>query len=196
MKKSFAVLLVAVAIFMCIGCENTKCQAPIQIKLFGGNETVTMVDDFESERLLEILNNGKWEDGLCDCIDEIFFAVSGHKIGYSTSCKTFNNKTNGKSLVLNETEAEEVKEIIKGVLPKFEKEDKSELEDYYDETYLPFMLEGEVLSVSSGSITVKSDQHDRIVVSTNFVEGFGYKSDISNIKVGDTVRVLYEGKVA
>lgn len=61
---------------------------------------------------------------------------------------------------------------------------------------VPFMLEGEVLSISNSSITLKSEQHDRIVISTNFVEGFGYKSDISSIAVGDRVRVLYDGKVA
>lgn len=196
MKKIFAVLLVLVMPLSLVCCGNPKYEAPIQIKLLGGNEVVTMVEDFDSERLLEILNEGNWQDGLCDCIDEISFTVSGHKIGYSTSCKTFNNKTNGKSLVLNETEAEEVKEIIKGVLPEFEEENNSELKDYFYDTYLPFVLEGEVLSVSNSSITIKCEQHDKIVVSTNFVDGFGYKSDISNIAVGDRVRVLYDGKVA
>ena len=98
--------------------------------------------------------------------------------------------------MLGDAEAEEVKEIIKNVLPKFEEESKSELDDCFDDTYLPFMLEGEVLSISNNSLTLKSEQHDKIVVSTNFVEGFGYKSDISDINVGDCVRVLYDGKVA
>ena len=196
MKRYFAVLLILVMAFSLIGCGGTKYEAPIQIKLLGDNESVTVVDDFESERLLEILNNGDWKDGLCDCIDEVYFTVSGHKIGYSTGCKTFNNKTNGKSLVLNDAQAEEVKEIIKNVLPKCEEGYESELKDYCDETYIPTVLEGEVLSILNGSITLKSEQHNKIVVSTNFLEGFGYKSDISNIKVGDRVRVLYDGKVA
>ena len=196
MKKYFAFGLAFVMIFAFVGCGSTKYTAPIQIKLFGYDGTGTVVDDFDSERLLEILNEGEWKDGLCDCIDEVFFTVSGHKIGYSTSCKTFNNKTNGKSLILNDGEADEVKEIIKAVLPQFENEKKSELVAFFDETYLPFMLEGEVLSISNSSITLKSEQHDRIVISTNFIEGFGYKSDISNIAVGDIVCVLYDGKVA
>ena len=196
MKRYFSVLLILVMVFSLIGCGGTKYEAPIQIKLLGGNESLTVVDDFESARLLEILNNGDWKEGLCDCIDEIFFTVSGHKIGYSTSCKTFNNKTNGKSLVLNDAQAEEVKEIIKNLLPKCEEGYESELKDYCDEIYMPTVLEGEVLSISNGSITLKSEQHDKIVVSTNFLEGFEYKSDISNVKVGDRVRVLYDGKVA
>ena len=63
---------------------------------------------------------------------------------------------------------------------------------------VPYMIEGEVLSVSSGSVTIKTELYDGlgIVVSTRFVEGFGYKSDVDNIKVGDFVRVLYDGKVA
>ena len=72
MKKYFAILLAFILIFVCVSCGNSKYEAPIQIKLFGGSEIVTAVDDFDSERLLEILNEGNWQDGLCDCIDEIF----------------------------------------------------------------------------------------------------------------------------
>lgn len=196
MKRYFALALAFVMIFALVGCGSTKYTNPIQIKLVGYDGMVTIVDDFDSERLLEILNEGEWKDGLCDCIDEAFFTVSGYKIGYSTSCKTFNNKTNCRSLVIDEAEAEEVKKIIKGVLTEYEGEDKSELKDFFDDTYLPFMLEGEVVSISNSNITLKSEQHDRIVISTNFLEGFGYKSDISNIAVGDRVHVLYDGKVA
>lgn len=63
---------------------------------------------------------------------------------------------------------------------------------------VPYMIEGEVLSVSSGSVTIKTELYDGlgIVVSTRFVEGYGYKSDLENINIGDRVRVLYDGKVA
>ena len=62
----------------------------------------------------------------------------------------------------------------------------------------PYVIEGEVLSVSSGSVTIKTELYDGlgILVSTRFIEGFGYKSDVDNIKVGDFVRVLYDGKIA
>lgn len=62
----------------------------------------------------------------------------------------------------------------------------------------PYMVEGEVLAVSKGSIKIKTVLYggSGIVVSTRFVEGYGYKSDVDNIKVGDFVRVLYDGKVA
>ena len=64
------------------------------------------------------------------------------------------------------------------------------------ESDIPYMLEGEVLYISTNSITIKNDQYDKIVVSTRFFEGYGYKSDVENITVGDFVRVLYDGKVA
>ena len=62
----------------------------------------------------------------------------------------------------------------------------------------PYVIEGEVLAVSKGSITIKTELYggSGIVVSTRFVEGYGHKSDVDNIKVGDFVRVLYDGKVA
>ena len=197
MKKYFAIMLAFVMIFACVGCGSSKYTAPIQIKLLGDEATVTVVDDFDSARLLEILNKGKWENGLCDCANQFYLTVSDHKIGYSTSCKTFNNTKNGKSLVLDDATAEEVKEILYSMPFNFDGEETSEF--VHDSgSGVPSMLEGEVLSISNGSITVKNEQYDGlgVVVSTSFVEGYGYKSDVDKIKVGDFVHVLYDGKVA
>ncbi len=200
MKRYFALALAFVMIFVFVGCGSTKYTAPIQIQLFGYDGTGTVVDDFDSERLLEILNEGEWRDGLCDCINEFTLTVNDNKIGYNVSCGTFNNTTNGTSLVLDDATADELWEIFKSVLSKFENQEQSQLVDciFDHEADIPYMLEGEVMSVSSGSITVKTELYDGlgIVVSTNFLEGYGYKSDISNIAVGDRVRVLYDGKVA
>lgn len=195
MKKYFAILLVLVVLLACVGCGNPKYTAPIQVRILDDGTTATAVDDFDSVRLIEILNEGKWEDGLCDCVNQFYLTVNGHKIGYSTSCKTFNNTTNGKALELDDVTAEEVKEILYSVPFYFGGEETSDFVHDHG-VGVPFMLEGEVLSVSKNSITVKNDQYDRIVVSTRFVEGYGYKSDVENIKVGDFVRVLYDGKVA
>lgn len=69
---------------------------------------------------------------------------------------------------------------------------------YGNEADVPYAIEGEVLEVATGSITIKTELYDGlgIVVSTRFVEGYGSKSDVGNIKVGDYVRVLYDGRVA
>ena len=69
---------------------------------------------------------------------------------------------------------------------------------YGNEADVPHMIEGEVLAVSKGSITIKTELYDGlgIVVSTRFVEGYGSRSDVGNITVGDYVRVLYDGRVA
>ena len=69
---------------------------------------------------------------------------------------------------------------------------------YGNEADVPHMIEGEVLEVATGSITIKTELYDGlgIVVSTRFVEGYGSRSDVGNIKVGDYVRVLYDGRVA
>lgn len=195
MKKYFAIALAFIIVFVCVGCGNSKYTAPISVKMLGEGNTVTMTEDFASDRLLEILNDGNWEDGLCDCVNSFYLTVNGHKIGYSTGCMTFNNTTNGKSLKLDNATAMEVEEIFYSL--NFNFEDDKILEFVYDsEADIPYRLEGEVLSVSKNSITVKNDQYDKIVVSTNFVKGFGYKSDISNVNVGDLVSVIYDGKVA
>jgi len=178
MKRFFAILLTLSVLWACVGCGMVRYTEPISVK-FEGN----VVDDFESERLLEILNGGEWEDGLCDCVNEFYLTLNVHKIGYSTGCNTFNNVTNGSSLVLDDQTAAEVEEILCSLFPK---------------AHMPYILEGEVLTVSNGSITVKTELYDGlgIVVSTNFVDGYGYKSDMANIEVGDSVCVLYDGKVA
>ena len=69
---------------------------------------------------------------------------------------------------------------------------------YGNEADVPHMIEGEVLEVATGSITIKTELYDGlgIVVSTRFVEGYGSRSDVENITVGDYVRVLYDGRVA
>ena len=192
MKKYFVLVMLLAMIFACVGCGNQKYEAPISVKLLGDGNTVTIIDDFTSERLLEILNEGKWEDGLCDCFNQLYLTVNGYKIGYSTSCKTFNNTTNRKSLELDDVTAQEVEEILCSLEISFEGE------DFVHDSGIgvPFMLEGEVLSISSTSITLKTETHDKIVVSTRFADGFGYKSDVGNINVGDRVHVLYDGKVA
>ena len=80
--------------------------------------------------------------------------------------------------------------------------DRGVISCYGDETDgdadIPFMIEGEVLAVSTGSITIRTELYGGtgIVVSTRFVEGYGHKSDVENVKVGDFVRVLYDGRVA
>ena len=80
--------------------------------------------------------------------------------------------------------------------------DRGVITCYGDETDgdadIPFMIEGEVLAVSTGSITIRTELYGGtgIVVSTRFVEGYGHKSDVENVKVGDFVRVLYDGRVA
>ena len=166
--------------------------APISVKIIGEGDTATMVEDFTSESLLEILNNGNWEDGLCDCVNQFYLTVNGHKIGYSTGCKTFNNTTNRKSLKLDDVTAQEVEEILYALDISFGGGDF-----VYDSGIgVPFMLEGEVWSISSTSIILKNEEYDKIVVTTRFVEGFGYKSDVENIKIGDRVRVLYDGRIA
>ena len=71
-------------------------------------------------------------------------------------------------------------------------------EENANEADIPYVIEGEVLEIATGSIAVKTELYDGlgIVVSTRFAEGYGYKSDVNNIKVGDRVRVLYDGRVA
>ena len=63
---------------------------------------------------------------------------------------------------------------------------------------VPCVIEGEVLEIATGSITIKTELYGGagIVVSTRFVEGYGHKSDVENVKVGDFVHVLYDGRVA
>ena len=63
---------------------------------------------------------------------------------------------------------------------------------------VPCVIEGEVLEVATGSITIKTELYDGlgIVVSTRFVEGYSSKSDVENVKVGDFVSVVYDGRVA
>ena len=197
MKKYFAIALTFIMLFVFMGCGNSKYTAPISVKMLGEGNTVTMIEDFASDRLLEILNDGNWEVGLYDCVSSFYLTVNGHKIGYSSSGMIFNNTTNGKSLKLDNATAMEVEEIFYSLDFNFEGGKMPEF--VYDrEADIPYMLEGEIISVSNGSITVKTELYDGlgIVVSTNFLEGYGYKSDISNISVGDRVRVLYDGKVA
>ena len=80
--------------------------------------------------------------------------------------------------------------------------DRGVISCYGDETDsdadIRFMIEGEVFAVSTGSITIRTELYGGtgIVVSTRFVEGYGSKSDVENVKVGDFVCVLYDGRVA
>ena len=186
MKRYIALIAVIIVAVSCIGCGKMEYTAPISVKITGDGDIATAVEDFVSERLLEILNTGNWEEGLCDCVNQFYLTVNGHKIGYSTGCMTFNNTTNRKSLKLDNATAGEVEEILCSLKP-----------DFMGDEFI-HELEGEVTSVSTGSITVKTELYDGlgIVVSTRFVEGFGHKSDVENIKTGDRVRVLYDGRIA
>ena len=69
----------------------------------------------ESQLILNLLNNGKWVDGLCDCINDYTISLNGKVIRFSSYCGTFNNITDRTSLTLSDDEKASVNEYLESL---------------------------------------------------------------------------------
>ena len=56
--------------------------------------------------------DGKWQKGLCDCVNDVRITVGDEVYKYSSPCGTFNDAERGKSLALAENEKNEFNEML------------------------------------------------------------------------------------
>ena len=67
----------------------------------------------DSSTILTILQNGDWQEGTADCINDYRFTVSGSTIYYHSDCGTFNDSEANRSF----TVSEEDRAVILSLLP-------------------------------------------------------------------------------
>ena len=74
----------------------------------------------ESQLILDLLNNGKWVDDVCECIHDYTISLNGKVLRYSSYCGTFNNTTDGSSLALSADDKAAVNEYLESLFEGFD----------------------------------------------------------------------------
>ncbi|MBD5154136.1 MAG: hypothetical protein HDT15_03410 [Oscillibacter sp.] len=85
------------------------------VEVFRNEEDATgvLLSEEDSSTILTILQNGDWQEGTADCINDYRFTVSGSTIYYHSDCGTFNDSEANRSF----TVSEEDRAVILSLLP-------------------------------------------------------------------------------
>ena len=62
--------------------------------------------------ILDILNNGKWINSLSNCGYDFVFYTAKQEVGYQSSCGTFNDWTNQRSMTVTEEQYKIINELL------------------------------------------------------------------------------------
>lgn len=118
MKKLLALIMILVCALCLIGCGN-RYNGPLScISRTGADGTVVLMDMTEDvhKEILLILNNGTWENDVCQCVSDFTFEIQGDKIKYSSECGTCNDVTNKRHMTLSDSERTKINQLL-GVEP-------------------------------------------------------------------------------
>ena len=112
MKRTIIVFLAFVFLLLtATGCGKTY-ERPWDQFCFEleGSEIALSSEDIDY--ILEILNNGQWINSLSNCGYEFVFYTAKQEVGYQSSCGTFNDWTNQRSMTVTEEQRQKINSIL------------------------------------------------------------------------------------
>lgn len=86
--------------------------APISVRYDNGEGLVTQIEDYSSQTICSLLNNGRWIKETPNCSADFELDFGGKSVKYHSECGTFYDVEKGKSLELNEKEKLSVNRLI------------------------------------------------------------------------------------
>lgn len=102
------IIIITIMVLLCIltlgGCRLSK-----DLREHVSENNLT---DEVLEEILLILNDGIWEDDVCQCVSDFSFEMQGNIIKYSSECGTFNDVTNRKHMNLTKQEKLKVNQLL------------------------------------------------------------------------------------
>jgi len=119
MKKIISIMLVLMFVVLAVGCSK---EVPPE-ECGTVNPAITVANAFRDPGLAAYVSkpdamlitdtvDGKWQKGLCDCVNDVRITVGDEVYKYSSTCGTFNDAERGKSLALAENEKNEFNEML------------------------------------------------------------------------------------
>ena len=78
------------------------------------------VADYSSAMMLDLLNNGEWINDVTDCAHDYVLNFDDSSLRYHSSCGTFIDIENKRSLRLNESDKEAVNAIMEALFDGFD----------------------------------------------------------------------------
>lgn len=119
MKRIISIMFVLAFVVLAVGCSK---EVPPE-ECGTVNPAITVANAFRDPGLAAYVSkpdavlitdtvDGKWQNGLCDCVNDVRITVGDEVYKYSSTCGTFNDAERGKSLALAENEKNEFNEML------------------------------------------------------------------------------------
>lgn len=117
MKRFFILSLLLCFIFIgLVGCEKTYEIPYDQFCFYIGEKGEfslgISLSLSEKKDIIQILNNGRWENDLTNCACNFKFYTQKQTVAYHTECGTFNDYTNQKSMTISEEQRQKINTIL------------------------------------------------------------------------------------
>ena len=112
MKRTIIVFLAFVFLLLtATGCGKTYERPWDQFcfELDGGEIALSSKD---VNYIIDIWNNGKWINSLSNCGYDFVFYTAKQEVGYQSSCGTFNDWTNQRSMTVTEEQRQKINSIL------------------------------------------------------------------------------------
>lgn len=121
MKKCItfiALLVIVLTLTSCFGKYKGPVSTVSHIETDKSTSSTELSEE-NQQKILDILNDGKWTSDLPECIYDYEITVDGREIRYSSGCGVFNDVTKSRSITLSEEDKLDVNKLF-GVVERVE----------------------------------------------------------------------------
>lgn len=115
-KLSICIIALILATIGFSSCAFGSSSSPLAVSKVEGEKTASF-DSSSTEKILTLFDEGEWINGTPNCAYDYIFDYNGDIYRYHSECGTFYSLTGKQSLELNETNQNNVNDMLKSLFP-------------------------------------------------------------------------------
>ena len=121
MKRILSIMVVVLLCFsIFVGCEKQEDKITYSGEMVIEPINLSVEATTESQLILDLLNNGEWNNDLCKCRCDYQLTLNGKKLNYSSEIGAFNNITDEQYLILSDDDKVAVNEYMEKLFEHIE----------------------------------------------------------------------------